>query len=1259
MSHLATDPGARTWTLDGSVVFVDISGFTTLSERLARKGKEGAELVTEAIEACFTELLSVAYANGGGLLKFGGDALLLFFDGDDHQVRAAAAAVGMRTALRSVGKITVPGAKVQLRMSVGAHSGSFHFFLVGESHRELLVTGPAWTSTVQMEHEAVAGQIRVSQAMASHLPERSLGPTEGPGALLLREPGPVEERPIGSPPSLPGEAIAGCLSALIRRHVAAGGGAPEHRPVVTAFLRFGGTDAVIEGQGPESMADALHALVSGVQHAADEQGVCFLGSDVDANGGKLILTSGAPVNTGSDDERMLLALRRIADTDFAVPFGIGVHRGAVFAGDIGPWYRRTYTVMGDDVNLAARLMAHAGSREIYATSAVIEHSGTRFEVTEIEPFAVKGKKELVTAWSLGSAVGSRSRDETTERSVLLGRDEEMRALSNALDAVTAGDGRLVEVVGEPGIGKTRLLEEIRAGSEGLISLRATCEAYTASTPYIAWRELLRELLDLRWEEPDDVVLERLYSIVSASDPDLLDWLPLIALPFDVEIPATLEVEMLGEEFVQPKLHEVFTRFLQLVLPEPALIEIEDAHHMDDASADLLRYLADHLDGEPWLFCVTRRPETRGFVAPGTAWTVVIEPGPLRADDALRLAEVAAERRPLPPHVLATVADRSGGNPQFVQDLVLVAAERGGAESLPDSMESAAMARIDSLSPQDRQLVRRASVLGLTLDPTSLAWVLDEGTPLPDAQTWDRLGEFFEPEGEGYFRFRRALVRDAAYEGLPFRSRRSLHAVVGERLEAVASGGEDHTAALSIHMFLAGSYDKAWRYGRLAGDMARDKSVPSEAARFYRRALDAARRSGSGVVPSVEIAEVTEGLGEALVRAGELGAAPDAFAAARRLRNDDPPGRARLLLREAYIAERVGRSDLVVRRARRALSELKDVESQAAAELRANATVSMAAARQIQGRAAEAVRLSSEAVEQAEAAGDRKALADAFVVMDWSLLELGRMEEATHLQRAIEIYEDLGDVHSGASAYNALGAVAYFQGRWHDAIELYERMVEAKQRLGDPVHAANGTLNVAEVLSDQGLWEEAEDRLRTVLRVARGAREELLVAYATAYVGRVVGRAGRPREAEALLSEARAFFVSQGADREVEQVGSWLAEAALFDGRWQEALDSAGSLMAAEGASAALLQRVRGVGLAALGDESGARTAMQESLRLADDEGSAFERACTMTALAELWPDDPEAAAAREDAEALFASLGVIRIARPPRGVVEEGVVTPS
>ena len=351
---------ARYWTGHGTAAFVDISGFTKLSERLARKGREGAEQITEAIGGSFESILEVAYAHGGSLLKFGGDALLLWFEGDGHVERACHATPLMRRVLRTVGRIEVPGAKVTLRMSQGVHSGEFHFFAVGTSHVELLPAGPGWSRLVAMEHAAEAGEILLSTETAALLPARCLGDAKGPGVLLKREPaGHAPKMPLQPRPPMPFGTLARCLSPAIRAHVLEGGGTSEHRPVTIAFIQFKGIDALIERGGPDAAADALHRLVSAVEAATEERDVAFLASDVDADGGKLILTSGAPKVTGDDEERMLLALRKIADTELPIPIRIGVNRGSVFAGDIGPAYRRTYTVMGDAVNLSARLMAKA------------------------------------------------------------------------------------------------------------------------------------------------------------------------------------------------------------------------------------------------------------------------------------------------------------------------------------------------------------------------------------------------------------------------------------------------------------------------------------------------------------------------------------------------------------------------------------------------------------------------------------------------------------------------------------------------------------------------------------------------------------------------------------------------------------------------------------------------------------------------------------------------------------------------------------
>src|SRR4051795_5762825 len=134
--HLCTMPDALVQEVEGTLVFLDVSGFTQLSERLARRGREGAEDLAEAIGACFSRLLAIAYGEDGSLLKFGGDALLLLFEGPDHAARGARSAAGMRRALREAAAVEAAGTQIRLRLSAGVHSGTVHLFMVGGSHRE-------------------------------------------------------------------------------------------------------------------------------------------------------------------------------------------------------------------------------------------------------------------------------------------------------------------------------------------------------------------------------------------------------------------------------------------------------------------------------------------------------------------------------------------------------------------------------------------------------------------------------------------------------------------------------------------------------------------------------------------------------------------------------------------------------------------------------------------------------------------------------------------------------------------------------------------------------------------------------------------------------------------------------------------------------------------------------------------------------------------------------------------------------------------
>jgi class 3 adenylate cyclase/tetratricopeptide (TPR) repeat protein len=1221
--HLADDPLRQAWSAEGTAVFADVSGFTKLSEALAQKGREGAEQITETIEHVFGVLLGVAYERGGTLLKFGGDALLLWFQGEDHVVRACGAAARIRAVLNDVGTIELPDVTVTLRISQGVHTGRFEFFAVGTSHRELLPVGPGWSRLAATESSAEADQIVVSAETAASMPAEYLGDATATGRMLLREPAEhAVKTPLVPRPKLATETLARCLSTAIRAQVLAGGGGSEHRPVAIAFIKFSGTDKLIAEHGADEAAAALHAIVSTVQAACDEQDVAFLASDVDADGGKLILTAGAPKATGNDEERMLLALRKIVSTELPLPIRIGAHRGAVFAGDIGPVYRRTYTVMGDAVNLTARLMAKAEAGAIYATADLLDRSDTHFETVRLDPFSVKGKAAPVQAWSVGPGKGSKTRHVSLQKLPLTGRNAELGVIRKAFVSARGGAGRLIDVVGEAGMGKTRLLEALRDAATGFRKIEATCEAYTASTPYAVWRELLRELMEFGRDDPDAAVVERIRGDVEAKSPELMPWLPLIAMTLGIEVDPTPEMAMLAESNRRAKLHESVVRFIDLIFPKSCLVEIENAHHMDEASAELLSHVAGELGTRPWLFAVAHRASASGFRAVDTPTIVRIELKPLAAQDALRMAQLATQQNPLPAHVLEVVAKRSGGNPQFLRDLLRTAIQSGGTADLPDSAEAAAMAQIDGLAPDDRALVRRAAVFGLTFHPRMLTWFDEDGEEAPPIPAnWERLHDIFDEEPDGYLRFRRSLLRDAAYEGLPFKSRRRLHVLVAAHLEAELDNPEEAAGILSLHYFSAGEHRPAWRYGCIAAERAEGAYAHVEAAGLYSRALEAGRQLPD--LGAKDLASVNRALGDVWYRASEYRKAAECYAAAQALVADDRIEQAGLMLKLSYVEEKLGKFPEALRYTERARDLLGGVSGREAARLLAESTSWCAQLYHFEGRNTEAIEWAERGVAESQAADDKNWLGESYYVMAAANAQLGKEGAQALMERSLEAFQASGNLARQAGVVLNLGAVCHWEGRWDEALAFYERAREANLKVGNPVGAGAARINMGEILTDRGEWAEAEALLLEALPLWKASQYRYFLAACLAPLGRVSLRLGRFDEALARLEESKAHFLHVGAEEEVPAVDARIAECYVEMGRLDDALAMVGELLGrlqdskAVARMAPLLQRMQGHALMKQSDLWGARDALDASLAAARERHDRFEAALTMLSLIEL------------------------------------------
>jgi len=1230
--------------IDGTLVSADISGFTALSERLASLGREGAETLTNVLNDCFAPMIDAVHVQFGDILKFGGDALLILFSGPDHANRACHAAINMRTIVGRPRSGATAG-KVQLAISQGMHSARFTVYSFPAGHTDLVITGPAATETVDCESMAKPGEILVSSATAALLPTAVFGDAVEHGRRPLITPPSVTTH-IEDPATHRADADPARYLPDAQREQILVGAPAEHRRVTVAFVKFSHTDH-LEEQGPEVVARHVQHLTSIVADAASENAVHWMATDIVADGGKIILAAGAPTASEDDEDRMLRTVRTVIEQTTGFDVRIGVNCGPVFVGDLGSPRRRTFTLMGDAVNLAARLMTKAGPGQVVVSKALTDRARTRYELDTLEPFFVKGKSEAINASVLGRLEG---RDGGGGRHMLplVGRQHELAVLERIVQGARAGHGAVAEVAGDAGTGKTRLIDEVRERA-GLPHVTVICGQYARSSPYFVLRLLLRTLSGSALVTPADEAGTALKRWVKRFAPEQLPWLPLVGLVADAEVAPTDESDRIAPAFRRERTHRAVADLLTAIVRTPSLLVIEDTQWIDDASRDALTAVFDDIAERPWAVLMTRRPGPVLFGELPPSVHTVIDLEPLAAVDALELAAAAAgEDGNLRPDDWDRLVERSGGNPLFVIELVASAAAQGHGDALPDSIEALVTSRLDQLAAADRLLLREASVLGTVIDTEILATTLGDDS-VRSPERWRDLDVFVIDDG-GLLQFRHGLHRHVAYEGMSYRRRREAHRRVGGAIEARAGDRYDEWAELlSTHFDAAGARDRAWRYSRIAADRSRAKNANVEAAEFYRRALDNGRIIRA---PKPELVAVAEALGDVSELAGRY---DDAARAYRRAASFKVEGadRVRLLHKEGVLRERIGRYSDALRWYRRGLSLLEREELSApAAELRAKLALAYAGVRYRQGRYGELVRWAEEAVVNAEIAGDRASLAHAYYLLDLGVFSLGR-HVVDYRELALPIYEDLHDDVGLCNVWNNLGIVDYHAGRWSKALDSYSRACEAAERAGDVVGVATGENNIGEILCDQGRIDEAVPMFRNALRVFRSAGYPAGVGVAMANLGWAEVLAGGLDQGMDHLERAVTAFDDLGASAFVFSTRVRVVEALVVAGKCAEALDLANSLLGRLGDEGddkpkVQLQRARAWALLALGNVDEAGRAIDDAVSRAGD--ARYERACNDLCRANLALLDGQADRADElqgRADAGFDELGVINLPRLP------------
>ena len=644
----------------------------------------------------------------------------------------------------------------------------------------------------------------------------------------------------------------------------------ERKQVSVLFCDIVASSALAAELGPEE----FHLVIDRFFRAALAEVHRYEGTVNQFLGDGFMALFGAPIAHEDHARRAVLAAMGIA-ARAQVQIRIGINSGLVVVGAIGDDLRVDYTAFGDTTVLAARLQAAAAPGAVLVSQPTAGLVRGYFQLEEVAPVQVKERTVYpLRVLGLGPRTAPIAAGDVL--SPFTGRDRELAELRRVLDVVVSGEGQVVGVVGDPGMGKSRLVLEFRSPAGDRAGfLEGRCLSYGASIPYLPLFDLVRNSCGIAADaapEPAGTKIERKIKALDL-DVSLAHYLRhAFGLP-----PADPGLAGLDPQAIRARTFDALRRLLVAEAGHrPLVVLVEDLHWIDQTSQDFLTEFASDLPSAPIMLLATYRP---GYAPPwtGKSFTSQLALRPLSPDDSEKIVTSILHRDPAE---AAAIALRGEGNPFFLEELARAIRDQLAGEhdaAVPETVQQVLAARIDRLTTDQKAALQVASVLGreFSLDLAGEVW----GGDAPMAARLQELKglEFLRERhstAEGTFVFKHALTREVAYEGMLQARRRHLHGRAGAALERSQASRFEQCELLAYHYARSAEPQRAIPYLTAAGDRARDRYANDEAITTYRRALelieefDGGRRADS-------YGAICESLGWVLHRLSRFDAAVDA------------------------------------------------------------------------------------------------------------------------------------------------------------------------------------------------------------------------------------------------------------------------------------------------------------------------------------------------------------------------------------------------
>jgi adenylate cyclase len=708
----------------------------------------------------------------------------------------------------------------------------------------------------------------------------------------------------------------------------------ERKVVTILFADISGFTALSETLDPEQVTDIVNACFQTLTDA-----VTKYGGTVDKYLGDAIMALfGAPDAHEDDPERAIHAalemqiglketVARLPPVAADLTLHIGLNTGPVVAGAVGAIGQRDYTVMGDAVNLASRLKDASPSGHVYVGPETYRQTSRLFEFMPLAPMRIKGKRDPVQIYDVRAQVATPGTMRGIEglRSPLIGRGDELDRLRTRLDAAARGNGSVVALVGDAGLGKSRLIQELHVtvhaantfrdrpalahrhdDEASTLWLEGRCTSFSQSVSYSLIAQILRNYFGLVGDPGSTEAMLRLLEALDAVFPGQSDeMLPYLGTLLGLDVGGE-RVRYLDAEALQRQIFFSVRRLMgALALQTPLVLVLDDLHWIDDASLAVLEYLLPLLDDHPlfivWAFRpgaeqsgIQRLAERLAIDQPQHYEQIDLQPLPDNLSETL--VRLLLARSNLPDPIQRAIVERAEGNPFYLEEVIRALIEsnlliqEGGRwaintqtpdlesqirSALPDTLIGVLTARIDRLPELPKRVLGLASVVGRNFSRRLMLDLIGDPAALDGALTeLERSGliESGEATWGPTFTFRHVLTQEAAYSMLLQRRRTQLHAEIGDALERIHQDEiDDYAALLAFHYDRSQKDRKAIAYGLQAGRAALAVYANREAARFFERAVERLRGSDAAR-DDQQLAEALEWLGDARSASGEVNAA---------------------------------------------------------------------------------------------------------------------------------------------------------------------------------------------------------------------------------------------------------------------------------------------------------------------------------------------------------------------------------------------------